>query len=72
MPFEMHQRVLPHVEQAGDVADEHEFAERRDDQRERRQHHDDQQIDDARAKGEPAPRPEIETRGRNALPATVV
>src|SRR6202012_3781864 len=37
---EMHQRILPHVDQAGGVADEHELAERRHDQREARQDHD--------------------------------
>src|SRR5712672_1821685 len=57
---EMHQRILTHVDQAGGVADEHEFAERRHDQGQARQDHDDQQIDDGEPEGEPAPRPEIE------------
>jgi len=57
---EMHQRILLHVEQAGGVADEHEFAERRHDQRQTRQDHDHHEIDHAEAEGEPAPRPEIE------------
>ena len=57
---EMHQRIGAHVEQRRDVADEHEFAERRHDQRQHRQHHDHEQIDQPERKGEPAPRPEIE------------
>ena len=56
----MHQGILPGIEQAADVADEHELAERRDDQRERRQYDDDQEIDDTEAEGEPAPAPEIQ------------
>ena len=54
-PLEMDERVLPRVEQAGEVADEQELAERRDDQRQRRQHHDDQQVDDRQAEREIAP-----------------
>jgi hypothetical protein len=57
---EMHQRILLHVEQAGDIADEHEFAECRHDQSQTRQHHDHQQIDDPEPEGEPAPGAEIE------------
>ena len=56
----MHQRILPHVEQAGGIADEHEFPERRHDQCEARQDHDHQQINNAEPEREPAPVSEIE------------
>ncbi len=56
----MHQRILPHVEQAGGIADEHEFPERGHDQGEARQDHDHQQINNAEPESEPAPVSEIE------------
>ena len=59
--LEMHERVVPHVEQAGGVGDEQEAAERRDDQRQQRQHHHDQQVDERQGERQPAPGSEIET-----------
>ena len=56
-PLEVDQRILPHVEQALDAADEQELAEGGDDQRQRRQHHHDDQIDDGEREGEIAPAP---------------
>ncbi len=65
--LEMHQRILPGVEQAGHRADEQEFAERGHDQRQRRQHHDDQQIDDRETEREVAPAAEVHHRRAKRL-----
>ena len=66
-PLEMDERVLLHVEQALDVADEQELAEGRDDQRQRRQHHHDEEIDDREREREIAPAPELHHAGPERL-----
>ena len=52
---EMHERVVPHVEQTGGIGNEQEPAESGHDQSERGQHYDGEQIEQRQGKGEPTP-----------------
>ena len=59
--------MIARVEQAFDVADEHELAEGRDHERQKRQRHHDEDIEKGKRQGEPAPGPELDHRRPKSL-----
>ncbi len=57
---EMHERVVPQIEQASGIGNEQEAAESGHDQSERGQHHDGEEIEQRQGKGEPTPRSKLD------------